>query len=513
MVNENIAEVLWTSGDFPAESTARVLIAVLTQKDLKEGKAAGWLVPYLKPLLGSKLFEGKVNQTYVLPTQGKAPVDTVILVGGEDHPFRAEELRGVAAAAARAALRIQAEQVLFEVPASLGAYTVEGSTRLAAHALTEGFLLGAYRRITYKRDAETYEGIRKVTFFHEGEPVGQEQEDWEHGISSGCAYAAGTIYARDLTNLPGNLLRPEDLADAASELALRYGFEIEVLDEPAIREQGMGGILAVGQGSVNPPRLITIKYQGREAWDGEIIGLAGKGITFDTGGISLKRALGMEDMISDMGGAASVLGVLDILGRLRPRVNVVAVIPAAENMPSGSAMKPGDIITTRSGRTIEMQNADAEGRLVLAEAITYAKEQGAEMLIDIATLTGAVVSALGEIATGAVTNDETFLQRIILASKQIGEKIWPLPAYPEYWSMLKSSVADLQNRPGRDAAAITAGLFIGTFAEGTPWIHLDIAGTAYLSKERGLDPKGATGVMVRTLAHWMIEAPPGAPQR
>ncbi|WP_138494123.1 leucyl aminopeptidase [Paenibacillus pinistramenti] len=503
-VDGNVAEVIWRSGGIPAESDGKVLILLLVKKDMMNGSVDSWLKPYIQNLMQSRLFEGEVNQTFVLPLPDRKPAETVILVGAGEHPLTAHELRLSAAAAAKAALKLQPDQVLIKIPASIGSYLVEGRNELAAHALTEGFLLGAYERAVYKREKPVYEGIRKVIFYHEEADVGQEEKEWEKGIRSGRAYAAGTITARDLTNLPGNMLTPEDLGEAAVELAQRYGLEVEVLDEADLREKEMGGILAVGQGSVNPPRLITIKYQGREDWE-EVTGLVGKGITFDTGGLSLKRAPGMEEMISDMGGAASVLGVMEVLGILRPQVNVIAVIPAAENMPSGSAMKPGDILTTRSGRTVEMLNADAEGRIVLADGVTHAKEQGAVRIIDIATLTGAILSALGDIATGAVTNDETFLQSFIYASKQTGERVWPLPCYSEYWAMLKSGVADLNNRPGRNGAAITAGLFIGTFAEGLPWIHLDIAGTAYLSRERGVDPKGATGVMVRTIAQWLVE--------
>lgn len=276
-----------------------------------------------------------------------------------------------------------------------------------------------------------------------------------------------------------------------------------MLDEREIELKGMGGLQAVGKGSVNPPRMIAIRYQGTNQWE-NVVGIVGKGITFDTGGISLKRAPGMEDMISDMGGAAAVLGVMEALGRLRPRINVVMLIPSAENMPAGNAFKPGDIITSLSGRTIEVLNTDAEGRVVLGDAITYAREWGAERIIDVATLTGAVLSILGDVATGAVTNDEGFLTELLEASRLSGEQIWALPVYPEFREMLKSEVADIRNAAGRYGGATTAGLFIGEFAEGLPWIHLDIAGTAFLSKERGVNPKGATGVMVRTLLEYLL---------
>jgi leucyl aminopeptidase len=276
--------------------------------------------------------------------------------------------------------------------------------------------------------------------------------------------------------------------------------ECQVLDERQIADRGMGGLYAVGQGSNNPPRMIALKYQGREQ-PADVLGLVGKGITFDTGGISLKKADGMEEMVGDMGGAAVVLAVLYAVASLQLPVNIVAVIPSAENMPSGSALKPGDIITTYSGKTVEVLNTDAEGRLVLADGMTYAKELGADRLIDVATLTGAVLVALGDVTTGAITNDETFLKQLQEASSRVGEKLWQLPSYPEYREMLKSEVADVKNStsPDRWAGCITGGLFVGAFAGDTPWIHLDIGGTAWLWQEKSLDPKGGSGAMVRSI--------------
>jgi leucyl aminopeptidase len=244
--------------------------------------------------------------------------------------------------------------------------------------------------------------------------------------------------------------------------------------------------------------MIVLHYKGapdqEEAW-----GLIGKGITFDTGGISLKKGPGMEDMISDMGGAAAVLGAMRIIGELKPEVNIIAVIPTAENMPSAQAFKPGDVIKMMNGLTVEIVNTDAEGRLVLADGLTTAIRRGATQLVDVATLTGAVLVALGTEATGAVTNNEALMQQLQQAAVRSGERVWQMPTYPEYKKQLRSDAADLKNSGGRYAGTITGGLFIGAFAEDLPWVHLDIAGTAYLDKSRGIEPKGATGVMVRTL--------------
>lgn len=482
---------------------ADALVLFVSESKVEQGGLAAQWNDKIAVLGKTGLFGGKLNQTYVLPLENQYDFPVIILCGCGDGLLTTDQLRIMAANIARAALRLKAEKIVIQLPGEITLLTEEKTLVTIAYALTEGLILGAYRRRHYKLEQASYAGLAAVTFNIEQQTDEVEREGWIQGIQRGQAFAEATNLARDLTNIPGNLLTPSDLAMAAIEVAERYGLPAEVLDEREIEQKGMGGLTAVGKGSVNPPRMIVIRYQGKEQWD-HVIGLVGKGITFDTGGISLKRAPGMEEMISDMGGAAAVLGVMEALGRLRPQINVVMVIPSAENMPSANAFKPGDIITTLSGRTIEVLNTDAEGRVVLGDALTYAREWGAEQIIDLATLTGAVLTTLGDIATGAVTNDETFLQELIAASRDSGENIWQLPVYPEFREMIKSEVADIRNAAGRYGGASTAGLFIGEFAEGLPWIHLDIAGTAFLSKERGVNPKGATGVMVRTLLEWLL---------
>ncbi|MCJ8013315.1 leucyl aminopeptidase [Paenibacillus sp. KQZ6P-2] len=491
-----------------AQYDVDAFIVLVSPQGIQEGSMRQIWTSLLLPLMESHLFQAAPFQTYAVPLQGRGEYRTVIFVGAGERPLTSEELRIASAQAARMALKMRATKLAWELSSPLVTFTVEQNARVAAQALTEGMILGSYRHKQYKMNNSAYKGVEQITFLRKGKVLAAELSDWKEGITRGRAFAESTCIARDLTNLPGNFLVPDDLARAAVKVADKHGLASTVLDEKQLAALGMGGLIAVGQGSVHPPRMIMIKYQGKDEWE-DVIGLVGKGITFDTGGISLKRRLGMEEMISDMGGAAAVLGVMNALGTLRPAVNVVMVIPTAENMPGGNAFKPGDIIKSLSGRTIEVLNTDAEGRVVLADGMTYAREQGADKLIDVATLTGAVLSALGDVATGAVTNDDTMLEEFILASKRTGEKVWPLPAYKEFWDMLKSDVADLSNSTGSRGAAITAGLFIGTFAEGLPWIHLDIAGTAFLNKERGVNPKGATGVMVRTLTEWILaqEAP------
>lgn len=437
------------------------------------------------------LYEAGINSVYAVPVRD-GEYKLLMMIGRQAEALKLGDVRTMMANAAKQAIKHKLKHVAVCVPHEL-LQTSEAKT--FAQAIVEGFMLGAYQRVTYKKDVKPAHVVEMLTICGEGIAVDQ----WQQGADNGKAYAIGTTIARDLTNLPGNVLVPSTLAEQALAMAETYGFEAYVLDEAEIKAKGMGGLLGVGQGSANPPRMIVLKYQGKEQWD-DVLGLVGKGITFDTGGISLKSAGGMEDMICDMGGAATVLGAMAVIGQLRPQANVLCVVPSAENMPSSTAMKPGDVLTTYSGRTIEVLNTDAEGRLVLADGMTYAKELGASKLIDVATLTGAVVVALADVTTGAVTNNDEFMAELIAASKRTGEYVWPLPSHPEYLELLKSDVADIRNSCGRGGGTITAGLFVGTFADDLPWVHLDIAGTAYLNKSRGVDPKGATGVMVRTIA-------------
>ncbi len=499
----------FTYTDSISQTKADLIVVFVTPSDLKQ--AGVDTAPLVHPAVDAalydsyarSLFAAKPQEVQLIPTLGLVDAPYVAYIGLEPSPLSASSLREAAAAAARTAARLKAEQVQIRVRQDIADGPGGLEPQQAAQVLTEGFLLAQYRRRSLSREAKPAHQALAVEWVLTPSDAGDVSGQWEAGIRRGKHFAEATCYARDLTNLPGNQLTPEGLAEEAERLAERLELEIEVLDEWSAAEQGMGGLLAVGQGSINPPRMIILHYKGNEQSD-ETWGLIGKGITFDTGGISLKKAEGMEEMISDMGGAAAVLGAMQIIGELKPQINVVAVIPSAENMPSDRAVKPGDIITTMSGRTIEMINTDAEGRVVLADGLTAAIRRGATKLIDVATLTGAVMVALGNVATGAICNDETLVQQVIKAGHRAGEPIWPLPNYPEYRKQLHSDVADLKNTGGRLAGTITGGLFIGAFAEEKPWVHLDIGGTAWLEKERGVHTKGATGVMVRTLAELLL---------
>ncbi|WP_245976606.1 leucyl aminopeptidase [Paenibacillus prosopidis] len=491
------------------EALADAVIRFVSKSELTRGEA---LQPIVQPQIDEALrtlfdkgqFQAEAEQTEVFATLGLYPASHIVFVGLEQEGG-ADSLRKAAAAAAKAVKKLHAGSVQVLLSETLLGGTVAAvGTEQAAQALTEGLLLAIHVRQPLKREQSERFVLKNVAFVPQGAAAAASDVTlWEQGIEKGKLYAEGVSFARDLTNLPGNDLTPERLAHHAEELARELDLEIEVIDEWSAAEQRMGGLLGVGQGSINPPRMIVIHYKGDPKSD-ETWGLIGKGITFDTGGISLKRAEGMQEMISDMGGAAAVLGAIRVIGELKPAVNVVAVIPTAENMPSDRALKPGDVLRMMSGHTVEVVNTDAEGRLVLADGLTTAITRGATKLVDVATLTGAVGVALGSEATGAVTNNDALLKQVLSAAERTGERIWQLPAYPEYKKLIKSDAADLKNSGGRYAGTITGGLFIGHFAEGLPWVHLDIGGTAWLESSRGWEPKGATGVMVRTLVELVV---------
>ncbi|MFC0469601.1 leucyl aminopeptidase [Halalkalibacter kiskunsagensis] len=438
--------------------------------------------------------QGEMTTVYPL---GKLKSEAIYVVGlGKKEDVTTESLRE---AVARVGQQIKKEKSI-NIAFLVESFVCEsvGETDVAV-LIGEGLALGTYKVLDYKEKTnEVDKQLKDVTLY------GQEIELLQRAANEGYTYGLGTNRARKLVNTPGNLMTPTDLAEEAKVLAEKHGFEYEVLERKEMEKLGMGALLAVAAGSDQPPKMIVIKYSG-DKQSNELLGFVGKGLTFDSGGISIKPRENMHQMKMDMGGAAAVLGAMDIIGSLKPNVNVLAVIPSSENLLNGSALKPGDVITSLSGKTIEVRNTDAEGRLILADGITYAKQLGATSLIDVATLTGAVLIALGDCTTGAVTNNEELMEEILEASAETGEWIWRLPNYAPYKKMLKTSdVADLNNAPGRLAGSITAGLFIGEFAEDTPWVHLDIAGTAWQSKATTLGPLGGTGAMARTLAQLAV---------
>ncbi len=440
--------------------------------------------------------KGKLNEVTLIHSLGRLPAGRIAVVGlGKKKELNTNKIRGAVAETCR---YLRGKGVATLASGVQGAGINDIKTEESVQAMTEGAVLGLYafrRHITKKED--NFGEIKQFTI------VGGEKRQLEKAIEKGQILAEAANRARDMVNEPANFMTPATMAEAARQLAKEYGLKVEVFEREKMKELGMGGLLGVSQGSQQPPRFIILSYQGRPSPEIDMA-LVGKGITFDAGGIDIKPSEGMEDMKGDMAGGASVMATLMALAQLKPKINVTALVPATENMPSGTAMKPGDIITAMNGKTIEVLNTDAEGRLILADALCYAKKLGAKAIIDVATLTGACRVALGTICTGAFSNNDTLAEKVIAAGKETGELMWQLPMYEEYRELLKSDIADIKNIGNRYGGAITAAKFLGDFVEDTPWVHLDIAGTSETDKEKGYLVKGATGVPVRMLTNVVL---------
>ena len=437
-------------------------------------------------------FSGKKDQTALL--YPAAALSRVLLVGiGKPDDRRTAIRRAAATGAKRARTLGVPEAALFVTPEAAGSLTA----RELGQVLAEGALKGAWHFSDFKRPPEEKQPpLERIDLLTTGDQAGFHQ-----GHQVGSAIAEGQVFCRRLQVLPGNHLPPRKLAEAAADLARQHGFGITVLDKSAIEKEGMGALLAVAQGSSEEPRFIALEYAGAA---GPPVVLVGKGVSFDSGGISIKPAQGMEDMKYDMSGAAAVLGTFEMLGRLRPKLSVVGLIPSAENMPSAAAMRPGDVVTSHLGKTIEIVNTDAEGRLLLADALSYARRYSPACVIDIATLTGAITVALGPFAAGLMGTDEGLNRELIAASLRADERLWELPVWEEYKELNKSEIADVKNSGGRAAGSITAAWFLREFVEGFAWAHLDIAGTAYTDREDPASVKGPTGIGVRLFSEFLL---------
>ncbi|MEE8060208.1 MAG: leucyl aminopeptidase [Gemmatimonadales bacterium] len=447
----------------------------------------------IERLYGAEAFAGKRDQTTVLYPSG--PASRVLLVGsGKPEDLDRAALRRAAAVAGRAAAGMGVGEAALVCATEVFDTLSEADV---GQTLAEGVTFGAWRFEELKEPPrEKKTKLERVDLLVWGDRKGMEA-----GYATGAAIAAGQCFARRLQMLPGNTCTPTYLGEVAIEMAGRHGFKVTVMDRAAIDKEGMGGLLAVSRGGSEEPRFIMLEYEGAE---GPPVVLVGKGVTFDTGGISLKPALNMEDMKFDMSGAAAVLGAFEAIGRMNPQAHVIGLIPSTENMLSGTAVKPGDVIKGLSGKTIEIINTDAEGRLILADALSFASRLKPAAVIDIATLTGAVVIALGHVATGLMGNDEDLLEEIETAGTRSGERVWPMPMWEEYRDLLKSEIADVKNSGGRPAGAISAGWFLKEFADGYPWGHLDIAGTAYADRSSPIMGKGPTGAGVRLFSEFVL---------
>jgi leucyl aminopeptidase len=438
----------------------------------------------IKELYDSGEFSGKSGEVAILHRPAGLKAKRLVLGGGgKRDKFNAAELRKLAGATVRS---LKAKGI-HTITLALG----EGlqSDDYAAAAV-EGAVLADLENDRYKTDPKKNE--KHVDLFA---VLGGSQA----GVDRGRILAEAQNFTRDIANEPANVLNPTVLAGHAKKMASEYGLECEVLDQDRMRQLGMGALLGVAQGSAEPPALIVIRYKPANAPSSkDHLGLIGKGVTFDTGGISIKPSDGMEKMRYDMAGGAAVIGAMRAIAQLKPSIPVTALVPTVENMPGSKAQRPGDIVTSLSGKTVEVLNTDAEGRLILIDALTYAQRLGCTHLVDAATLTGAIVVALGNVNIGAFTNNEAFLEKLLAASKAEGEKTWQMPMDEEYKELLKSCFADLHNIGGRSGGSITAAWFIRDFVDETPWIHLDIAGTAWLDDAKPYMAKGATGVGLRT---------------
>ncbi|WP_062110779.1 leucyl aminopeptidase [Bacillus niameyensis] len=448
----------------------------------------------LTELVKSGDISAKYKSVSVIHSLGRTGIKRLVFIGlGKEKDRTLNDVKIALGAACKKIDGMRLKQFSVAIDTFTNAEISEAD---AALIFSEAYILSTYKFAGYKqRSNEPDVKVESIHVFTEA-----DQQEVVSALEIGQAYGEGTNSTRTLVNLPGNMLKAVDLAEYARSLGEKHELEVEILSKEEIEKLGMGALLAVNQGSTEPPFMITLKYQGKSEWT-DVIGLVGKGITFDTGGYSLKPKDGIVGMKTDMGGAAAVLGAMEIIGKLRPEQNVVAVIPTTDNMVNGNAFKPDDVITSMSGKTIEVLNTDAEGRLVLADAITYAKHNGANFLVDIATLTGGVIVALGLDKTGALTNNEELFEKVLMASYEADEFIWRLPYTEKDKERVRSSkIADLNNSPGREGHAIMGGAFVGEFVENTPWVHLDIAGTATIKSAHELGPDGATGVMARTLA-------------
>ncbi|MBI4180688.1 MAG: leucyl aminopeptidase [Chloroflexi bacterium] len=494
-------EIKVTTGDITKIETGAIIVDFFEGMEHPAGDTAildEALGGAISQLVSQGEIKGKLSEITVIHSLGRLPAGRVVVVGlGKQAELTQDKIRGVVAETCRLLRQKNVETIAtVNQGAGIAGITIEG----AAQVITEGALLGVYSFRQHLTKKAEHGEIKQLTIINADKT---NLPALEQGCHKGKVLAEATNLARDMANEPGNYMTPSHMAEVATRLAETYRLELQVLEREQMQELGMGAFLGVAQGSREPPKFIILRYHGGDdkATD---VALIGKGITFDSGGISIKPSEGMGEMKGDMAGGAAVMAALSAIAQLKPKINVLALVAATENMPNGSALKPGDILTAMSGKTIEIISTDAEGRLTLADVLDYAKKQGAKQMVDVATLTGAMRVALGDICTGAFTNNQELVNKVIAAGAEAGERIWQMPMYEEYKEQNKSEVADIQNTGGRSAGSITAAQFLAEFAGDTPWVHLDIAGTSTTEKERNYLVKGATGVPVRTLVNLVL---------
>jgi len=456
----------------------------------------------------SKRFEGKLNQTFQQSVRGLMGADSILVVGlGKSKDAKEEQIRQASGTGAKVAEKSRHHKITIFLDEKDAGKPAKSKKKKAgspvAAALMEGAQLGLYHFDQYKSlDKDNPSSrIEEITILVPSKP---KVKDYQTGVEQAEKLCEAVIATRDLMHHPSNTATPAFLAKAAQSMARKHKITCKILEKKDMEKLGMGSLLGVARGSHEPPRFIVMEYKGGKAKDKPVV-IVGKGVTFDTGGISLKPGGGMDEMKFDMSGGAVTIGTLQAAASLKLKVNVVGLVPATENMPGGSAIKPGDILTASNGKTIEVLNTDAEGRLILADALVYAQRYKPKVLIDLATLTGAVIFALGHQAAAAVGTDQKLIQKLIQCGDTTGERLWQLPLYEEFEKATKSDIADLKNiaSPGVGAGTITGAAFLKPFTGDFPWVHLDIAGTAWTSNEKPYVPKGGSAYGVRLLIDYL----------
>lgn len=492
-------EIKVASGDITRTKAGAIIVNFYDGMERPEGVTASVdaaLGEAISQLIKQGEIKGKTGQITVIHSLGKLPADRVVVLGlGKQKELTLDRVRGATAEACRLLRQKQVDSIAtIAQGAGIAGITVEGS----AQAITEGALLGLYSFRKHITKTPEHGEIKQLTII---DAESTSMPGLERGCNKGRILAEATNLARDMVNEPANYMTPTTMAEAAARLAQAYGLELTILDREQMQDMGMGALLGVAQGSRQPPKFIALRYKGGS---NQTVALVGKGITFDSGGISLKPSENMGEMKGDMAGGASVMAAISAIAQFKPEINVMAIVAATENLPDGNALKPGDVLKAMSGKTIEIISTDAEGRLTLADALDYARKNGAKFIIDVATLTGACHIALGDVCTGAFSSNKELLDKVIAAGAEAGELIWPMPMFDEYKEQNKSDVADIKNSGGRYGGAITAAQFLAEFVGDIPWVHLDIAGTSDSEKERNHIVKGATGVPVRTLVNLVL---------
>ena len=495
-------EIQTSNGRFGEADVQALAVAVFKDEKADEGllreldEAAGGLVQSIIDGEELKGKEGETAYVHLGESRGGLRAKRLLLVGaGERGDYKAAQVGQLAGTAVRA-LRARGVKTV-----GLVARAAEGEEERAAEAAVTGALAGLFEPDKYRTVDKEERSVERLLVV----APGADEAALRRGAERGRVVGESVNFTRDMANEPGAYMTPTIMAERARQVAAEFGLEVDVLDRARIEQEGMGSFLSVARGSEEPPALIVLKYTpggGARAGGGEgLLALVGKGVTFDTGGISIKPGENMELMKYDMTGGATVIGVLRAVAQLKPPIPVLGVVPATENMPSGKATKPGDVVRAMSGKTIEVINTDAEGRLILADAISYAKKLGATRVIDLATLTGAVSIALGDVNVAILGTDQSLIDEVIESGREVGEKFWQLPLNKEYSKQIKSDIADIKNVGGRKAGTITAAAFLKEFVDGLSWAHLDIAGTAWGDEAKPFRAKGPTGIAVRTLLH------------